>query len=195
MMDGIQRMSPITHFLTGWIVANADHLDRRDRAIATAAAVAPDLDGLGIVADFLTRQSEHPLSLYPQYHHVLGHNLGFGLLLSFLGFILGVRKWRTAGFVLLNFHLHLLFDLAGSRGPDGYQWSIPYLLPFSSACQLVWDGQWELNAWPNFVVTGISLATIFVLAWKRGYSPLEMVSESANKAFVETIRRRFPARA
>ena len=195
MMDGIQRMSPITHFLTGWIVANADHLDRRDRAIATAAAVAPDLDGLGIVADLLTRQSEHPLSLYPEYHHVLGHSLGFGLLLSFVGFILGVRKWTTAGFVLINFHLHLLFDLAGSRGPDGYQWPIPYLLPFSSAWQLVWDGQWELNAWPNFVVTGIALATVFVLAWKRGYSPLEMVSESANKAFVETIRRRFPARA
>ena len=64
-------MSPITHFLTGWLVANAsDQINRRERAIITLAAVAPDLDGLGVVADFLTRSSEHPLTLYSDYHHM-----------------------------------------------------------------------------------------------------------------------------
>ena len=33
-------------------------------------------------------------------------------------------------FVLLAFHLHLLEDIAGSKGPDGF-WSIPYFLPIS----------------------------------------------------------------
>jgi len=28
--------------------------------------------------------------------------------------------------------------MLGSRGPDGYQWPIPYLSPFSSAVQLSW---------------------------------------------------------
>ena len=49
---------------------------------------------------------------------------------------------------------------------------------------------------PNaLVVTGIALAAVFVVAWKQGRSPLEIVSASANKAFVETIRRRFPGQA
>ncbi len=157
------------------------------------AGVAPDLDGLGIVAEVLTRNSAHPLLWWSEYHHVLGHNLGFGLLLTAIAFLLAVRRWLTAGLVLLSFHLHLLFDLVGSRGPDGYQWPIPYLLPFSNAWQLTWRGQWELNAWPNFVVTGAALSVVFVLAWKRGNSPLEVVSASANKSFVEALRRRFSA--
>jgi hypothetical protein len=82
--------------------------------------------------------------------------------------------------------------LAGSRGPDGDQWPIPYLLPFSHRWEWTWGGQWELNAWPNFVVMGAALALTFYLAWRRGHSPLEMFSRSADKAFVEALRRRFP---
>ena len=94
----------------------------------------------------------------------------------------------TAGLAFLAFHLHLLFDLFGSRSPDGYQWPIHYLWPFSDFWQFTWSGQWELNAWPNFVITGAALVITFLLAWKRGYSPLEIVSERADRAFVETLR-------
>jgi LexA-binding, inner membrane-associated putative hydrolase len=189
-------MSPITHFLAGWVVANASaNINPRERAMIAMAGVAPDLDGLGIVVELLTRNSTHPLLWWSEYHHVLGHNLGFGLLLTAISFPLAVRRWLTAGLVFLSFHLHLLFDLVGSRGPDGDQWPIPYLLPFSNAWQLTWQGQWELNAWPNFVVTGVALLIVLALAWKRGNSPLEMISASANKSFVETLRRRFPSSA
>lgn len=44
-------MSPVTHFLTGWVLANAADLNRRDRAVVTLAAVVPDADGLGVVAE------------------------------------------------------------------------------------------------------------------------------------------------
>jgi len=44
-------MSPITHFLLGWIVANTDRLNRRERALVTVAGVIPDLDGAGVVAE------------------------------------------------------------------------------------------------------------------------------------------------
>jgi hypothetical protein len=54
-------MSPVTHFLTGWVVANSAPLNWRERAVVTFAAVIPDLDGLGIVPDLLTRHSQHPL--------------------------------------------------------------------------------------------------------------------------------------
>jgi hypothetical protein len=36
------------------------------------------------------------------------------------------------------------------------------------------------------------LLITFWLAWRRGFSPLEMVSEKMDAAFVGTLRRRFP---
>ena len=158
----------------------------------TIAGVAPDIDGLEIIAEFLTRNSQQPLTWWSQYHHVLAHNLGFGLLLTAVCLLLSVRRWTTALLAFFSFHLHLFADLIGSRGPDGYQWPIPYLFPFSSSLQLTWQGQWELNAWPNFVITIIALAVTFKLAWQRGYSPLEIFSASANRVFVYSLRQRFP---
>ena len=54
-------MSPVTHFLVGWLAANAANLDRRYRALVTIAGVIPDVDGLGIVAGVATRNSIHPM--------------------------------------------------------------------------------------------------------------------------------------
>ena len=54
-------MSPVTHFLSGWVLANCARLDRKDRALVTLACVAPDIDGLGIIHELLTRNSSHPL--------------------------------------------------------------------------------------------------------------------------------------
>jgi inner membrane protein len=185
-------MSPVTHFLFGWLAANASTTNnRRERALITLAGVAPDVDGLGIIADVLTRNSTHPLNWFSQYHHLLGHNLVFGLLLVALAMLVAKRKLQTAALVFFSFHLHLLCDLVGSRSPDGYQWPIAYLFPFSNALQLTWSGQWELNAWQNFVITGVVLIRVFTLAIKRGVSPLEMISASANRSFVDTLRRRF----
>jgi inner membrane protein len=92
----------------------------------------------------------------------------------------------------LSFHIHLLEDLLGSRGPEGYQWPIPYFMPFSRACELSWHYQWALNAWPNFAITILLLMLTFYLAWLRGFSPLEMVSLRADAAFVGALRERFP---
>ena len=186
-------MNPITHFLTGWAVANAAPLERRERAIVTLAGVVPDLDGIGVAVDFATRHSQNPTELWGRFHHVLCHNLGTGLAVAALAFLLATRRFLTAALAFLSFHLHLLGDVAGGRGPDGDSWPIAYLLPFSRAWQLSWSGQWELNAWPNFVVTGALLVLTFSLAWRRGYSPLEMVSGRADRAFVAALRRRFGA--
>jgi hypothetical protein len=57
--------------------------------------------------------------------------------------------------------------------------------------ELTWSGQWQLNAWPNFAITGALLALMFYLAWRRGFSPLEMVSGRADRAFVKALRERF----
>jgi inner membrane protein len=185
-------MSPVTHFFTGWVVANCANLDRRDRAIVTLACVVPDIDGLGIIPELLTRNSTHPLLWFTLYHHRL-HTLAFALACSMLAFILASQKWKTALLALLNFHFHLLEDILGSRGPDGYQWPIPYLAPFSSV-QLMWHGQWGLNAWPNILLTVVLLVITLVLAWQRGFSPLEMISKKADEALVKALQRRFSRR-
>lgn len=186
-------MSPITHFLSSWAVANLANLGRRDRALVTLSGVVPDVDGLGVIAEIATENSAHLLPWWSKYHHVLCHNIGFGLTLIVAVFLVSVRRWISALLTLLVFHLHLFSDLVGSKGPDGYQWPIPYFLPFSDRWQFTWDGQWELNAWPNIVFTAFVLFVALYLAWKRGYSPLEIISKKVDFAFVSTLREKFGA--
>jgi len=189
-------MHPISHLLIGWSLASAAGLERRDRMLVTLAGLIPDLDGLGVVADVLTEKSRHPLYLYDQYHHVLLHNALFGLFLTLVALLFARRKALTPALVAFSFHLHLLGDIAGSRGPDGDQWPIPYLSPFSDAWQLTWSHQWGLKAWPNVSVTLLLLAMTLYWAWQKGRSPLELVSSRADAALTRTLRARFgePAR-
>ena len=188
-------MSPITHFFMGWTVANAvPSLTKRDRAFVTWASVVPDIDGLGIIAENLTQNSGRPLNWWTNYHHVIGHNLGFALAVSVVAVIFAKQKFTTTLLVLVSFHLHLLGDLVGARGPDGDQWPIPYLLPFSNHLQLTWSGQWTLNAWPNMVITAALIGITAVLARQRGFSPLEMFSAKADAAFIRALRNRFPVK-
>jgi membrane-bound metal-dependent hydrolase YbcI (DUF457 family) len=184
-------MSPVTHFFTGWVLANSASLGRRERSLITLACVAPDIDGVGIVAEYMTRHAQHPLEWFSTYHHSL-HSLPFAIVIAAVSFGLANQRWKTAGLAFLSFHVHLLEDLLGSRGPDGYQWPIPYLMPFSHACEFTWRGQWALNAWPNFVLTMALLLATFYLARLRGFSPLEMVSLRADAAFVAALRKRIP---
>jgi inner membrane protein len=184
-------MSPITHFLSGWVFANCARLDRRERALVTLASVAPDVDGLGIVPEFFTRNSTHPLVWFSLYHHSL-HTLNFAVVVAIMASALAQQKWKVGLLAMVSFHLHLLEDLAGSRGPDGYQSPIPYLQPFSTAMSLAWRGQWGLNAGENMLLTAALLPVTLWLAWRRGFSPLEMVSTAADAELVAPVRRRFP---
>ena len=182
----------MTHFLVGWMVANVPRgIGRRERAAIALAGAAPDLDGLGAIAEVATRNSAHPLTWFSDYHHML-HNLLFALVVATVALAVArQRRWLTAGLALLSFHLHLLGDIVGARGPDGYGWPVPYLSPFSH-WTWTWSGQWPLNGWQNFAITGVCLALTFYLAWRRGYSPLEIVSPKADAALVGALRARFP---
>jgi inner membrane protein len=227
-------MSPVTHFFTGWLLASVSPtgrpttLTRREKALVIAAAVAPDIDGLGIIPELLTRNTSHPLLWFSQYHHSL-HTLAFALLCTVTAYIIAgplapdrtfaasssisdfslgpniggpqpsIRRstshpWLTAFLVFISFHLHLLCDLIGARGPDGDQWPMPYLKPFSNAVQLTWHGQWALNAWQNFAITGLLLLATFWIAWRYGSSPVELMSQSANDSFVFALRQRLSSK-
>lgn len=186
-------MNPVTHFFIGWVTANTTPFTRRERTLVTVASIIPDADGFGMLPEYLTRNTTHPLLWYSDYHHVLGHNIYFALIVTAGSFLIATRRWKTAIFVFLSFHIHLLGDIIGGRGPDGYQWPILYFYPFRQGIQLAWQGQWMLNAWQNIIITLIALGITFYLAWKRGYSPIEIVSQKADKRFIETLRHRFPS--
>ena len=153
----------------------------------------------------------HPLRWFSDYHHSL-HSLAFAVVVTFATLLFvwpkrfplgaGIHKspqvshpWTAALLAFLSFHLHLLCDLVGSRGPDGYSWPIPYLTPFSHSLQLSWHDQWALNGWQNIVITAILLLATLVLARKKGTSPLELISARANQALVAALRNRFPIKA
>src|SRR5437588_11249240 len=112
-------MSPATHFLASWVLANAAPLSRRERALVVVAGVAPDEDGLGAIPELLTRNSAHPLLWFTEFHHHL-HTLAFALLLAAACFMLARARARTttALLALASCHLHLLCDLIGARAPD-----------------------------------------------------------------------------
>jgi inner membrane protein len=188
-------MNPITHILSGWALAelSVPKLTWREKTLITSAAVLPDIDGLGLIAELATRDSSRPLLWWTEYHHVLGHNLMFAVAVAFLAFVMAAHASRklVAVFALVAVHLHIVGDLVGSRGPDNYQWPIPYLYPFTDAVQLTWSGQWYLNAWPNILITIVLLALTASTAWRRGYSIVGIVSARANEAFVQVLRSRF----
>jgi inner membrane protein len=183
-------MNPLTHFFAGWLVANTADLSRRDRAIVTAASVIPDLDGLGLIADLVSGDTAAGYYWYTRFHHVVGHNLVFGLLITAAACAAARRRYVTALLCLVAFHLHLAGDLIGSKGPGDSFWTIPYLWPFSGR-EWLWEGQWMLNAWPNVAITAALLFLTLWLAWRRGFSPLGLFSERADQAFVGALRSRF----
>ncbi len=181
-------MSPVTHLLHGWALAQFLG-ERRDRIIVTVAAVVPDVDGLGIVPEILTRHSTHPLNWFSEYHHLLAHNLWAALLTTVAAAALARKKAATALLACASFHLHLLGDLLGSRGPDGYQWPIQYLYPVSSK-EWTWSGQWSLASWQNVVITIALLVFAWYVARVKRITPVEMFSTCADAAVVRTIVRR-----
>ena len=169
-------MTPGQHFIISWVVANCVGLDRRSRICITAAGLLPDLDGLGILSDKLTPYLGYHTSLYAQYHHVLGHNLMFGIVLSTGFSALCQRRALVFALCLLAFHLHVVCDLAGSMGPDGYQWPIYYLYPLTPSYQLTWSGQWELNSWINSVIGAVFFTMALLQARYRKVTFFELFS-------------------
>jgi hypothetical protein len=131
----------------------------------------------------------HPLLSFSQFHHAL-HSLAFGIVVSAIAWMVAERRWMTALLAFLAFHLHLFMDLLGSRGPDGYGWPIPYLSPFTSHWQWSWSGQWQLNAWPNFVITLALIIGAIGMALRYGRTPVELFSERTDAVVVRAIVRR-----
>jgi hypothetical protein len=179
-------MSPITHLLASWIVAAKTTDNLRDRRLVTLAGVAPDLDGLGLIIDLVNPHT----SYYPQYHHWLMHGLPGALVCSAILAAFGRRRWHVFALAFLTFHLHLLCDLLGSRGPGPTDyWPIYYLGPFSRNPMWYWTYQWGLDSWPNRVITLVLLGWALWLAVKLGDSFVGVINRKADRVFVGVLRK------
>jgi len=189
-------MNVLTHFFAGWALAEASTTNARDRALVTWASVLPDLDGLTILPDLANKALGRPESdFYFRYHHVWTHGLPAAVVTELAAFLLGQRKLRAALLCLLAFHIHLLFDLVGSRGPTTADiWPIGYLEPLSWRWTVSWNGQWVLNDWRNVLLSALLIALSLVFAVRRGYSPVSLFSRRADAAVVATLRARFGGR-
>ena len=188
-------MSPITHFLASWSLADALRLRARDLALATWCGVLPDVDGLGVLADGVNRLLGRPSSwYYGQYHHALLHNIFAAVAIPLVLSIFAANRLRMFILGLVAVHLHLLCDVVGSRGPGADDfWPLPYLAPFSEHGTIQWPGQWPLNAWPNIVFTVLLVFYVLFRSVGSGYSPVGVFNTGADRAFVRAVRTRWRA--
>ena len=185
-------MSPITHFLASWIVAAKTTDNPRDCRLVTLAGLAPDLDGLGLAADVIKNTINHTQTYdyYQTYHHSLLHGIAGAVAIAVILAAFGRQRWRVLVFALFTFHLHLLCDLLGSRGPEaGDLWPIFYFGPFSNYPMWLWRGQWKLDGWQNQLISVTLLAWCFRLAIVQGRSFVAVVSPRADAVFVSTLRK------
>jgi inner membrane protein len=169
-------VTPVVHAELSWLAAQV-LAERRDRRLVVLAGLAPDLDGLSVLAG---------VESYGRWHHVLTHGVLAALVVTLACVLLARRRLATALLAFAAFHLHLVCDLAGS----GVGWSITYLWPWSRA-EWLWSGAWELNAWPNLVIGTITALACFAAALPLGRTITEVVSARWDEAVVETIRKRF----
>ena len=190
------RMSPITHFLASWVVADTVLEDDRDKMLVAVAGILPDLDSLGVVVDFASPALGGPEThLYADLHHFLFHGLAGITVLSALLAVKAIKKQKVFLWAFIVAHFHCLCDFVGSKGPyDAIEdlWPIYYLGPFSRTHgHLLWEGQWKLNGWQNISFTVALLCWVFYAAWKYDRSPFRPLSKKVHHAFVETLRARF----
>jgi hypothetical protein len=127
----------------------------RDCRLVALAGILPDADGLGLLIDFPNRVLGYKETFfYHQYHHWLLHGALGAILTSALLACFARHRGRVALLTLITFHLHLLCDLVGSRGPSPTDlWPIFYLGPFSTHPMWIWHGQWRLDGWQNQIIT------------------------------------------
>lgn len=186
-------MSPGAHFIGSWLVASAVTKTPRDRKLITLAGILPDFDGLGMVVDItkgLFSGEATNYHFYHQFHHLLGH--GWPAALVICGLLAGfaTKRVRVFGFCLLTFHLHLLCDLLGSRGPSPSDlWPISYGEPLFRHPIWFWKNQWRLDGWQN------QISFVFILfgsLWQSvrvGHSFVEVFSRRADEVFVRVLKK------
>lgn len=179
-------MAPGAHLLIGWLSTVRLLTGRRERTLVALSGVAPDLDGLGIVVDRVTGTTD----LYFRFHHYLGHSVVSAFVLAGIAAAFSRSQKRIVWLLsIVIVHVHIVCDVIGSKGPDGYQWPVYYLYPFNSAFELTWVHQWELNAWQNHVIMVFLVSICLYYAATRKITVLEVFSQRLDREAFSIYRK------
>jgi len=184
-------MSPITHLVLNWVVAAKTTDNPRDCRLVTLAGLAPDLDGGGLVLDMIRNAATggDRFPLYQNYHHYLLHGLAAGVGLALLAACLAKHRWRVLVLAFAVFHLHLLCDFVGSRGPSPEDlWPIFYFGPFDKDPMWIWKDQWRLDGWQNLLISLVVFVWAIAITLREGHSVVGVFSRRFDAHFVRVLR-------
>lgn len=177
------------HLLISWHLARHVTTDVKMRRWIAFAGVFPDLDGVGLLIDAVTRRTNY----FEAWHHFGGHNVFAGVFFAGVAWII-TRRIAPAAWALVCFHVHLLSDVISGRGPDGSSWPMVYLWPLSDR-EWEWSGQWRLDAWPNSALFIVLAIWMVAAAYRSGRSPVELVAPaSVDRMVIEAFRSVFASR-
>jgi hypothetical protein len=184
-------MSPATHLFASWVIAAKTTDNPRDCRLVTLAGILPDLDGLGLIPDVATRALGYRGTMYYEhYHHFLLHGIYGGIAIAMLLACFARHRWRVLLLALLVFHVHLLCDLVGSRGPEPEDlWPIFYDGPFNKNWMWLWKGQWQLDAWRNRILSAVLFVWSLQIAVQLGYSFVGVFNRRLDEKFVGVLRQ------
>jgi hypothetical protein len=184
-------VSPETHLLASWIIAAKTTDNARDCRLVALAGILPDADGLGLIADAASGWlgGKQP-QFYASYHHYLLHGALGGILIAALLSCFARHRWRVVLLALLVFHLHLLCDFVGSRGPAPEDlWPIFYFGPFDKDPMWVWKDQWRLDGCFNRYLSVALFVWALWLPVRLGYSVAGVFNRRADQVFVGVLRK------
>lgn len=163
--------------MISWVGARSIFEKRENRIAVSVSGIAPDVDGIGLLIDVGLRVFNVQTHYWGAWHHKL-HALPFCIVICCLVTVF-VKAQRVLTFVIafILFNVHVFCDLIGSKGPDGFQWPIPYFYPFKAEVSFVWSGQWALNGWQNILISAISVFAVWFFIKSKETTPLEIVSK------------------
>jgi len=183
-------MSPLTHLFGSWVIGAKATDNLRDCRLVALAGILPDADGFGLALDLansaLGRKATH---FYESYHHYLLHGAFGAVVLTLLLTCFAKQRWRVAILSLIVFHLHLLCDFIGSRGPSPEDlWPIFYFGPFDKVPMWIWKGQWRLDGWQNKLVFLVVFTWAIKLTFAHGHSVVGVFNSRADAVVVGVLR-------
>lgn len=181
-------MTPGAHLLISWLSTVPVFKQARERIIVSLSGLAPDLDGAGLIIDKLWGNTNY----YEAFHHYLGHNIFAAIVIASVASLVAKSQknvvWIMA-FCLV--HVHIVCDIIGSKGLDGYQWPIYYFYPLDNQLALTWEHQWLLNGWQNQVLMLGLLSLVLFVAKNKEVSFLEVISQRLDKAAFDMYKKYF----
>ncbi len=169
-------MNTEAHLALGWMLAHAGGAEsRRFRQLVVFSALASDLDVLTMIGG---------VQAYASYHHAIGHNVFFSVMISGICVLLSRHKpWKIVVFSQLGFYSHYFGDYFFTRFPLQYFWPVSYRA-------FIYSYRIGLDHPINLAFGYASFLILIVMAMKFKRTPIELFSIALDQRIINLFRRR-----